>query len=73
MAAVDENEQKWFYLDPQQKEQGPFRSEQMTLWFNQKYFDASLPVRGSNESYFVSLGQRFGHNDRGVCGSCRLL
>ena len=54
---------KWSYLDPNSNIQGEFVDSQMEIWFEQRYFAKTLPVRRSGETHFATLEQLFGHGD----------
>jgi len=46
---------KWYYKDPKGQEHGPFPEENMRMWFNQNYFEASLLIRKQSEKNFAPL------------------
>ena len=46
---------KWFYLDPQANQQGPFRGAEMREWFDAGYFKPNLPVRCGTSGVFAPL------------------
>jgi PERQ amino acid-rich with GYF domain-containing protein len=48
---------QWYYLDPQNKERGPFETSQMQAWFVNGFFHADLPVKQPNESTYKSLSE----------------
>jgi PERQ amino acid-rich with GYF domain-containing protein len=47
---------KWFYLDPSAVQRGPFDTQQMQAWFSSGYFTASLQVRRTCDSRYITLG-----------------
>lgn len=57
-----EAENKWYYLDPTDTQQGPFDTKQMMLWFQNGFFKADLRVRSTFSSSFTTLGN-FETND----------
>jgi hypothetical protein len=48
---------QWLYRDPQGNVQGPFASDEMNEWYQDNYFDGSLPVRRSTDTNFLLLSQ----------------
>ena len=56
----DPNAQCWYFLDESNREQGPFSSEQMRLWFDNGYFASDSRVRSaSGTTAFTSLAYVF--------------
>ena len=49
-------ENKWYYLDPTDTQQGPFDTKQMMLWFQNSFFKPDLRVRSTFSSSFTTLG-----------------
>lgn len=47
---------RWFYLDPQGKVQGPFTATEMLEWYRAGYFDETLNVRRVVDRDFIELG-----------------
>lgn len=43
-------------MDPNGREQGPFKRSQMDAWYQGLYFQPDLRVRRSTESTFTALG-----------------
>lgn len=58
MASVRHNE-PWFYSDPQQNIQGPFRGEEMRQWLEAGYFKGDLPISQQSSGPFVPLSTVF--------------
>lgn len=53
VAPLDE----WFYLDPQQNIQGPFKGKEMKEWLDAGYFKLDLPIAfGRGNKNFIPLG-----------------
>eukprot|EP00543_Licmophora_paradoxa_P014002 CAMPEP_0202457786 /NCGR_PEP_ID=MMETSP1360-20130828/14702_1 /ASSEMBLY_ACC=CAM_ASM_000848 /TAXON_ID=515479 /ORGANISM="Licmophora paradoxa, Strain CCMP2313" /LENGTH=1088 /DNA_ID=CAMNT_0049077949 /DNA_START=115 /DNA_END=3381 /DNA_ORIENTATION=+ len=49
----------WFYSDPQQNIQGPFRAEEMRQWLEAGYFKGDLPIGQQPGGPFLPLGKYF--------------
>lgn len=47
----------WYYMDPQNKIQGPFCATEMAEWYNAGYFDEKLLVKRNCDLHFASLGE----------------
>jgi len=45
----------WFYVDPLGKIQGPFKEDEMSLWYQHGFFYDTLMLRRSIDSNFISL------------------
>lgn len=45
------DDEKWYYKDPENQEQGPFRSMQMDRWVKYNFFQVDLMVRRENTEY----------------------
>jgi len=41
---VEKNEEIWYYLDPKEEKQGPFRTDQIFSWRKEEYIDCNLPL-----------------------------
>lgn len=54
-----EVEDEWFYLDPQNLQQGPFKTAEMREWFDAGYFKPNLPIRFGREGVFTPLANHF--------------
>ena len=50
--------EKWFYLDASNNEQGPFNSTQMAQWWKSNLLPKDLSVRLNNEKEFQKVNQR---------------
>jgi hypothetical protein len=64
---------EWFYLDPQGRQQGPFKSTEMREWFEAGYFKPHLPIRYGNEGGFSPLASQFGQGQIPFSGPPRHL
>lgn len=53
----------WFYSDPQQNIQGPFRGEEMRQWYDAGYFKGDLPVSQSAGGPFRLLSDLYPNLD----------
>ncbi|XP_068136781.1 GRB10-interacting GYF protein 2 isoform X3 [Hyperolius riggenbachi] len=51
-----DNQQKWYYKDPQGEIQGPFSNREMAEWYQAGYFPMSLLLRRVCDEAFQSLG-----------------
>ncbi|XP_075425708.1 GRB10-interacting GYF protein 2 isoform X10 [Ascaphus truei] len=51
-----DNQQKWYYKDPQGETQGPFSNHEMAEWFQAGYFPMSLLLRRVCDEAFQPLG-----------------
>jgi hypothetical protein len=49
----------WFYSDPQNNIQGPFRGEEMRQWLEAGYFKGNLPISQQNTGPFHQLSLLF--------------
>jgi hypothetical protein len=49
----------WFYSDPQNNIQGPFRGEEMRQWLEAGYFKGNLPISQQNTGPFHALSALF--------------
>ena len=49
-------ENRWYYIDTQGIEQGPFTDAMMSTWYLAGYFHSMLPVRQVGETAFSKLG-----------------
>lgn len=49
----------WFYSDPQNNIQGPFRGEEMRQWLEAGYFKGDLPISQQTTGPFVPLSALF--------------
>lgn len=56
LPATHEDAHKWFYKDPQNQVQGPFRSSEMLEWFRAGYFNLNLQVKQGMDETFQPLG-----------------
>jgi len=52
-------EPNWFYLDKDEKEQGPWSSQQMRSWFLAGFLSLQVKVKQEGEKEFTPIGQRF--------------
>ncbi|XP_069583861.1 GRB10-interacting GYF protein 2 isoform X4 [Ranitomeya imitator] len=52
-----ENQQKWYYKDPQGEIQGPFSSREMAEWYQAGYFPMTLLLRRVCDEAFQPLGE----------------
>jgi len=59
-AVIPRRENRWYYLDAQGEEQGPFTEVQMRQWWDAKYLKPSLRVRqvGEDEDAFSPIESR---------------
>ncbi|KAG8580629.1 hypothetical protein GDO81_007368 [Engystomops pustulosus] len=51
-----ENQQKWYYKDPQGEIQGPFSNREMAEWYQAGYFPMTLLLRRVCDEAFQPLG-----------------
>uniref|UniRef100_F6WYS9 GRB10 interacting GYF protein 2 n=1 Tax=Xenopus tropicalis TaxID=8364 RepID=F6WYS9_XENTR len=51
-----DNQQKWYYKDPQGEIQGPFSNREMAEWYQAGYFPMTLLLRRVCDDAFQSLG-----------------
>ncbi|XP_063771808.1 GRB10-interacting GYF protein 2 isoform X3 [Pseudophryne corroboree] len=51
-----DNQQKWFYKDPQGEIQGPFNNREMAEWYQAGYFPMTLLLRRVCDDAFQTLG-----------------
>lgn len=51
-----DNQEKWFYRDPQGEVQGPFLASEMAEWCKAGYFTAGLLVRRTCDERYYTLG-----------------
>ncbi|XP_075717442.1 GRB10-interacting GYF protein 2 isoform X2 [Rhinoderma darwinii] len=51
-----ENQQKWYYKDPQGEIQGPFSNREMAEWYQAGYFPITLLLRRVCDEAFQPLG-----------------
>ncbi|XP_044147966.1 GRB10-interacting GYF protein 2 isoform X3 [Bufo gargarizans] len=51
-----ENQQKWYYKDPQGEIQGPFSNREMAEWYQAGYFPITLLLRRVCDETFQPLG-----------------
>ncbi|XP_040283838.1 GRB10-interacting GYF protein 2 isoform X2 [Bufo bufo] len=51
-----ENQQKWYYKDPQGEIQGPFSNREMAEWYQAGYFPMTLLLRRVCDETFQPLG-----------------
>ncbi|XP_073530603.1 GRB10-interacting GYF protein 2 isoform X5 [Phyllobates terribilis] len=51
-----ENQQKWYYKDPQGEIQGPFSNREMAEWYQAGYFPMTLLLRRVCDEAFQALG-----------------
>lgn len=49
----------WFYSDPQNNIQGPFRGDEMRQWLEAGYFKGDLPISQSPQGPFLPLSTLF--------------
>ncbi|KAM4772114.1 GRB10-interacting GYF protein 2 [Rhinophrynus dorsalis] len=54
--ASPDNQQKWYYKDPQGEIQGPFSNREMAEWYQAGYFPMSLLLRRVCDEAFQPLG-----------------
>lgn len=50
---------KWYYLDPNGVQRGPYESKQMQAWFDNGYFVSTLNVCRVGDKNFFTLGNIF--------------
>ncbi|KAM3931678.1 GRB10-interacting GYF protein 2 isoform 2-T2 [Leptodactylus fuscus] len=53
---LPENQQKWYYKDPQGEIQGPFSNREMAEWYQAGYFPVTLLLRRVCDEAFQPLG-----------------
>lgn len=58
-ASVPVDQRKWFYLDPNMQERGPFPGASMEKWLERKFFKIDLQVRTAEFPTFGSLAMVF--------------
>lgn len=51
------NQEKWFYCDPQGQVQGPFSPSEMSEWCKAGYFTAGLMIRRACDERYATLGE----------------
>ncbi|KAM5165418.1 GRB10-interacting GYF protein 2 isoform 1-T3 [Mantella aurantiaca] len=51
-----DNQQKWYYKDPQGEIQGPFSNREMAEWYQAGYFPVTLLLRRVCDETFQTLG-----------------
>ncbi|XP_041419380.1 GRB10-interacting GYF protein 2-like isoform X3 [Xenopus laevis] len=54
-----DNQQKWYYKDPQGEIQGPFSNREMAEWYQAGYFPMTLLLRRVCDDTFQTLGDIF--------------
>ncbi|NP_001088645.1 GRB10-interacting GYF protein 2 [Xenopus laevis] len=54
-----DNQQKWYYKDPQGEIQGPFSNREMAEWYQAGYFPMTLLLRRVCDETFQPLGDIF--------------
>ncbi|EFN85095.1 GIGYF family protein CG11148 isoform X2 [Harpegnathos saltator] len=54
--SATDNQEKWFYRDPQGEVQGPFLASEMAEWCKAGYFTAGLLVRRTCDERYYTLG-----------------
>jgi len=59
LSALIKKDAPWFYSDPQNNIQGPFRGEEMRQWLEAGYFKGDLPISQSRGGPFHQLSNWF--------------
>lgn len=50
---------EWYYIDKEKKEQGPFTSEDMEIWYKQGFLPQDLQIRcGNTEKKYLSIEEQ---------------
>jgi len=56
-------ERQWFYIDMEDKVQGPFSDEDMMDWYEDGFFSLDIPVRRKDATQYELLGSFFLRGD----------